>query len=87
MANNRMFLIHKPTGIGVMLGKRMGWGWYSAPDAERLNAFYTYLSNDLPEEKQDDFILAMEDCSDSGCFDDWRYTDEKRGGVSVFEYT
>ena len=87
MANNRMFLIHRPTGIGVLLGKRMSRGWYFAPDSNRLNEFYEHLSSDLVEEKQDDFILAMEDCSDSGCFNDWRYTGEKSGGYFLFEIT
>ena len=29
MANNRMFLLHRPSGKAVYLGKRMGWGWYA----------------------------------------------------------
>lgn len=87
MANNRMFLIHKPSGLGVMLGKRMGWGWYNAPQQEKLNAFYEYLSDVRAEERQDDFVIAMEDCTESGCFDNWRYTDREENGFRVFEYT
>ena len=85
MANNRMFLIHKPSKLGIMLGKRMGWGWYNAPGTSEVERFYNYLENN-PEGSQDDFILAMEDCSESSCFNDWRYTDEKVGGFRVFEY-
>jgi hypothetical protein len=84
MANNRMFLIHKPSKLGVMLGKRMGWGWYAAPEKEELDRFYEYLSGN--EEDQDAFIIAMEDCSESNCFDDWRYTPKKVDGFILFEY-
>jgi len=85
MANNRMFLIHKPTRLGVMLGKRMAWGWYKAPEQSELMRFFEYLENN-PKESQDDFILAMEDCTESTCFDEWRYTSETVDGFTVFEY-
>jgi len=85
MANNRMFLIHKPSKLGIMLGKRMGWGWYGAPDAFELRRFYDYLADNI-EGSQDDFILAMEDCSESNCFKDWQYTNEMVEGFMVFEY-
>jgi len=88
MANNRMFLIHKPSKLGVGLGKRMGWGWYNAPEKAELERFYEYLSNEIPYEdgSQDDFIIAMENCSDSNCFEDWQYTGEKENGFHKFEY-
>ena len=86
MANNRMFLIHKPTKLGVGLGKRRGWGWYNAPDREELERFYDYLS-DNPKGSQDDFVLAMEDCTDSDCFGDWNYTGVDVEGFCLFEYT
>jgi len=89
MANNRMFLIHKPSKLGIMLGKRLGWGWYGAPDKSEVERFYKYLS-DNPESydgSQDDFVLAMEDCTESNCFDDWRYTEQKVDGFRVFTYT
>lgn len=84
MANNRMFLVHKPTKLGVMLGKRMGWGWYNAPDQKEMERFFEYLQSN--SDKQDDFILAMEDCEDSDCFDGWQYTYEKVDGFMVFEW-
>ena len=31
MANNRIYLTHKPTGKQVCIGKRMGNGWYVPP--------------------------------------------------------
>lgn len=88
MANNRMWLIHKPSKLGVMLGKRMAWGWYSAPDTEHLESFYKYLEqNPDPEGRQDDFVLAMEDCSGSSCFNEWVYTTDFIEGFRVFDFT
>lgn len=83
MANNRMFLVHMPTKLGVMIGKRMGWGWYKA-DGDEIERFYDYLS-DHPKGSQDDFKLFMEDCSESSCFDDWRYTQDEVEGFRVFK--
>lgn len=64
MANNRMFLVHIPTGLAVGLGKRMGWGWYLTdtlavgPHIEKL---YTILKDEFNYEgEQDAFRLMME---------------------------
>lgn len=76
MANNRMFLIHRPTKLGIMLGKRMGWGWYKPPEAAELQRFYDYHRR---HSHQDDFVLAMEDS------DDWICTTEWVEGLRVFE--
>jgi len=83
MANNRMFLVHKPSKMGIMLGKRMGYGWYAAPIESELNRFYEELKG---YRLQDDFILLMEDCSGSSCFGDWEYTNEKIKGFAVFKF-
>lgn len=88
MANNRMFLIHRPTKLGIMLGKRVGWGWYEPPSKDRLQKFYDCTIECLSwEGHQDDFILAMEDCSGSSCFGDWTYTGEEVDGFGLFEFT
>jgi len=87
MANNRMFLIHKPTKLGILLGKRMGYGWYSAPKQDEINRFYEYLAYDLMEERQDDFVLAMEVCENSSCFSGWAYTEKTTNGFLLFDYT
>ena len=80
-----MWLIHKPTKLGIMLGKRMGYGWYAAPEQSELNRFYEYLTENL-EPTQDDFVLAMEDCSESTCFSEWDYTEERINGFAVFKF-
>ncbi len=61
MANNRLFLVHESSGNAVMLGKRMGYGWYGGPDAETLRKFYDSL---LIEGDQDNFSLYMESTMD-----------------------
>ncbi len=85
MAHNRMFLIHRESKLGIGLDKRMGWGWYSAPDQFRFQQFYDYLSENYFDQ-QDSFVLAMEDCSESNCFDDWVYTFKKEAGFHLFEF-
>lgn len=63
MAHNRMVLFHRPTGRGVLLGKRMAWGWYGVPGevADLLQELYHELEmaeSDVGH--QDDFALAFE---------------------------
>jgi len=72
MANNRMFLVYKPTGDAVCLGKRMADGWYDVP--ETLGAALQKLFN-LVEHvgPLDAFALAMEDGWDNPhIVDDWK---------------
>lgn len=40
MANNRLFLVHRPTGLAVFLGKRMLRGWYAIREDNPLNDFF-----------------------------------------------
>jgi len=40
MANDRMYLVHKPTGKCLYMGKHMWDGWYNAPDKEQIEEFY-----------------------------------------------
>ena len=75
MADNRMFLVHRPTCLAVMLGKRLGWGWYMPPDSGQLQIFYDHLAehggHDIDD--QDDFILVKEEISDLKADVDWNY--------------
>lgn len=45
MANNRMWLIHRPSKIGIKLGKRMAIGWYAAPLQDEVERFFKYLED------------------------------------------
>jgi len=59
MANNRMYLKHTPSGLELMLGKRMRRGYYYAPEKAKLEEFFDtceQLSDEL-----DSFVLEYED--------------------------
>lgn len=68
MANNRMYLVHQPSGLGFGLGKRMGWGWYSGwggrQPGEYINAMNHFYDLCLAEceqsSDQDDFVVVLE---------------------------
>ena len=66
MANNRMYLVHKPSGLKFYLGKRMGWGWYCKPEEDltgKLQKFFDECIENNGDEinSQDDFAIGMED--------------------------
>lgn len=46
MANNRMYLLHIPSGKSIRLGKRMGWdgGYYDPPTEDELAQFFADCS-------------------------------------------
>lgn len=74
MANNRMWLAHRPTGEAVYLGKRMGYGWYDATAdlGARVEAFYQRCGAAGAHDSQDDFILVMEDARGApACTNNW----------------
>ena len=79
-----MYLLHKPSKLGVMLGSRQGYGWCSSFNTRKLQKFYDLTCS---TGNQDDFVLAMEDCSKSNCFGDWDYTGKTKHGFRVFELT
>ena len=62
MANERMFLLHEPSGFYVYLAKRMGWGWYGVPDAlnEAMLALFDLVERQIAEGNQDQFVIAMD---------------------------
>jgi hypothetical protein len=82
MANNRMFLVHRPTGKAVTLGKRMGRGWYGVPPhlGTQLMALFELAENASTD--LDDFALAMEDAEGaSGAVTGWTYDGEPVDGI------
>lgn len=63
MANNRMYLVFRPTGDAVLLGKRLGWGWYGVPSdvSERIASLFEAAEGASGKEvSQDDFAIALE---------------------------
>lgn len=81
MANNRLWLVYRPTGKAVFLGKRMAEGWYNVPDdvKERIEALFQHIQDERGnrEYEQDDMTLAMEECEGRSPFVNvnWRYTE------------
>lgn len=82
MANNRMFLVYRPTGDAVFLGKRMGWGWYGTPADLAENIAELFKKAELAagsEFSQDDFAVALESGKNQPhVIDKWQY--KKDGG-------
>jgi len=86
MANNRMFLVYRPTGDAVYLGKRMGWGWYGTPDdvAHHIAELFEKAEKDAGESdfSQDDFAIALEIGENQPhAIDKWQYKDVENGKV------
>ena len=85
MANNRMYLVHVPTGLAVFLGKRMGYGWYTTKE-ERIGPLVQKLFDVLDQEhveRQDDFAVAMEDIGGATlAFACWRYGNDRDDGLT-----
>ena len=61
MANNRLFLLHRPSNKVAFLGKCMGGIWYTTTDVtEDLNKLFEQSTDNLG-----DFELLIEDASRS----------------------
>lgn len=89
MANNRMFLVHIPTGLAACLGKRMGWGWYIFKETEEILGgnvarLFEVLEHEYAygEGKQDDFAVALEDANGATlATDNWKYGPIREDGL------
>ena len=60
MANNRIFLLHIPTGYGIFVGKHLSNHWYfpeSTNLSVNINYFYDLIDCD---EKDTELILITE---------------------------
>jgi hypothetical protein len=94
MANNRLWLVHRPTGAAICLGKRLAQGWWCHTDGsfpDRLNAFFEQAGMPNPSGDmfgngpQDDFVLAIENSSGApSCSEDWVY-DKKMKPTGQFK--
>jgi hypothetical protein len=63
MANNRMYLLHRPSGMAVPLGKRMGLGWYESAAAFQIMKLFDWVEDKAAPNEQDDFVIVMEDAT------------------------
>jgi len=80
MANNRMYLVHIPSGKAVFIAKRMSGGWYESQDNIKrdIDIFLNSIKED-ENETQDHICIAMEN---SGCkyvLTDWSFKKSEDG--------
>lgn len=66
MADNRIYLCHRPTGISIGLGKRMGFRWWERGDfSDGMKTFFETVSKSLVslalDEKNDEYISQLDD--------------------------
>lgn len=59
MANERMYILHVPSGGYCFLAKRMGWGWYNV-DGDRIRALFAALEECELDGDQDAFEIAFD---------------------------
>lgn len=78
MANNRLYVVHRPTGFFLCLGKRLAHGWHG--DTPDLNAFHQKCADAVGPNwnQQDDFVLCIEDDENApDCRTNWRHEGDR----------
>jgi hypothetical protein len=89
MANNRMYLLHRPSGAHLYLGKRMASGWYDAPRQFDIEDFYDKTEAHAlgAHSGLDDFALVMEhaDGAPRAQECDWDISDERNPKLVIKE--
>lgn len=77
MADNRMFLVHVPSGRMLLLGKMYDTDlrWYHPDDDNPTNKFFQSVRDDLfwCGAEESDFALAMEESDKPYVLTDWSY--------------
>lgn len=69
MANNRMFITHRPSGTSVYVAKRMGAEWYvsNANLIPALDELFTKIYNEGGNVNgRDEFVITLEDIEYAG---------------------
>ena len=82
MANNRMLLIHRPTGLAIVIAKHMGAGWGVSRGSDTMQLLFDTVDSRCEEKAEmEDFCLGMESCEAVTSFvsTDWSgyYQDER----------
>lgn len=90
MANNRMLLVHVPTGLAAFIGKRMGLGWYTADGQnvhDDVGMLFSVLDKDYGDyEDQDNFAIVMEDVDLAPhALGEWQYISMRPDGLWQLE--
>lgn len=80
-----MWLVYRPTGKAVMLGKAYGdWDYVTDDVKERIEALFLHVS-EHPEHNMNDFALAMEDSDSKFVLTDWKYSGETTVPLNTLE--
>lgn len=88
MANNRMYLVHRPSGIGVCICKRMAWYWYSPVNERSMEEFFAAIADvSRSDAEQDDVMVVMEDCSAKSRFVETEWGKMTRYGVNLVRFS
>lgn len=76
MANDRMYLMHRPTGKCVRIATHRAGSvtWEPEMDPEKFRALFEAVLN---EDDSDDFCLATELCMGPFIWGGWEYTDDR----------
>ena len=86
-----MWLIHKPTMLGIGIGKRMYDGWYTSPASnidENIVKLYDTVREIDGLDHQDDYMVFMDDCEESNTCNESFDIDtsvKPQGGVIKFK--
>ena len=72
---NEMYLVHKKTGLSVMLGRKNKFGWSRTPDAHKLIKFLNMMI-EFGQDGQFDFVVAHSDHLSHDCYKIKKYTGE-----------
>jgi len=64
VADNRMWLVHRPTGKAIMLAKMLASPWYKIAEAEEIEEFLDHIYT-TEIGTHSDFVLALEDASNA----------------------
>jgi len=88
MANNRMFLVHIPTGLAVGIAKSMGYGWYLGENkkltiGDNVEKLFEVLEKDFSYGcEPNNFAIAMENAAGaSTATDAWQYGESRSDGL------
>ena len=89
MANNRIYLVHKPSGVGVYIGKHMGWEWYNGMDptvlGTHINTFLAAITDHcIGAREHESVMVVMESSTDPSVETTWTECKNTADGLVHF---
>lgn len=77
MANNRLYLVHRPTGISLCLGKAYGEGFFMPPEPATMLDYFQEVFKEGEYDEREDFVVMTENTPG------WAYLGLHKGRFSV----